>query len=276
MSNKNKLELGLMTHLRDDMVTEFKKITDIGIPTCQISCFAEDVVELDKLDNVADAVAKVPAVRVSSIFVIFKGMTFNLHTGPSTDGIVPDEHRERRTKLMIESADLIKQLNVQNLTCHVGFIPDDEQDPLYPKFLEAMKIIAHHLEGNDQNFCFETGQEQPSTLKRAIDHVGTDNLFINMDPANLVLYGKANPLDAVAIFGPYVRGLHAKDGLWPNRGEKLGLEVKLGDGAVDFAVLLRRLKACGFPGPVTIEREIKGPQQLEDIKHAMKFLEPML
>ena len=140
----------------------------------------------------------------------------------------------------------------------------------------ASADLAAHCANNDQIFCFETGQELPSTLKRTIQDVGTGNLFVNLDPANLILYGKANPLDAAEIFGEYVRGLHAKDGVWPNRDEALGLETALGEGAVRFDLLIRRLKEKGFTGPLTIEREISGPQQKEDIRKAIAILEPML
>jgi len=125
-------------------------------------------------------------------------------------------------------------------------------------------------------FCFETGQELPSTLKRTILDLKMDNLGINLDPANLVLYGMANPLDAAEIFGEYVKGLHAKDGLWPNRDEYLGKETALGEGRVRFELLIPRLKKKGFRGPVTIEREISGDRQIEDIKKAMCLLEPYL
>ena len=99
---------------------------------------------------------------------------------------------------------------------------------------------------------------------------------INLDPANLILYGKGNPIDALDVFGSYVRNIHAKDGVWPNRDETLGHETALGEGDVRFDLLIRRLKAKGFEGPLTIEREISGPQQVEDIKKAMALLEPML
>lgn len=272
---ETKMKLGLIVGLRDEMVSEFRKVEDLGIPTCQVSGTAEAMVKDGKLDGVADALAKTN-VQVSSVFVLFAGQTYNLATGPSTDGLVPQAHQERRTELLLQAADRINELGVGTVTAHVGFIPDDEQDPAYLKFLESMKLVAHRTESNGQIFCFETGQELPSTLKRTIDHIGTGNLFVNLDPANLVLYGKADPLDAVAIIGPWVRGFHAKDGIWPERGKALGEEVRLGEGRVNFSLLLRRLKACGFEGPVTIEREITGPEQIEDIKHAMKFLDPLL
>jgi len=273
--NNEKMKFGLMTHLQDDMPAQFKKIEDLGIPTCQVSGTVEDVVLRGKLDLVADAISKT-SVEVSTIFIVFEGQFYNNKEGPSTAGLVPDHLRQKRMELMVRASKLIRQIGVNSITSHIGFIPDDEQDPLYLKFIDAMKVIAKELIHNNQILCFETGQELPSTLKRTIDHVGTDNLFVNLDPANLIMYGKANPLDAVSILGPWVRGMHAKDGVWPNRDESLGHEVKLGDGAVNFPLLMRRLKACGFKGPVTIEREISGPQQIEDIRHAMKLLEPLI
>ncbi len=270
-----KMRLGLIVGLHDNMVEEFKKLEDIGIPTCQVTGTAEDMVLRNKLDKVADAMAKT-SIEVSSIFFVFEGQTYNNHTGPETDGLVPIKHRERRADLTIKAAKIVKKLGVRNVTSHVGFIPDDEKDPLYITFIDTMREVAKSLLADDQIYCFETGQELPSTLKRTIDHVGTGNLYINLDPANLILYGKADPLDAVAIFGPWVRGMHAKDAVWPNRDEGLGQETRLGAGKVNFPLLMRRLKACGFTGPVTIEREISGPEQLTDIKHAMKLLDPLL
>ena len=288
-----KLELGLMVNLQDNMQEQFKKIEDFGIPTCQISGTAEDMVLRGKLETLGEAMVK-SNVRVSAIFAVFEGQTYNNKTGPMTDGLVPDALREPRTELMVKLSSLVKKLGVDCITSHIGFIPDDEEDPLYERFIGAMKIVANELIQiyerfigamkivaneliqNKQNLCFETGQEQPSTLKRTIKDVGTGNLFINLDPANLILYGKADPLDALEIFGQCVRGMHAKDGVRPNREEALGHETRLGDGEVRFSVLLRRLKACGFRGPVTIEREISGPKQIEDIHHAIKYLEPYL
>jgi len=271
----DKMQLGLIVQLCDDMVGEFRKVEDLGIPTCQVSMTAESIVNEGKLALVAEAMAKT-SLQVSTLFMAYEGHTYNLATGPQTDGLVPDALRDRRTALTLEACDLIRQLGVMSITGHAGFIPDDEQDVLYTKFVAAMKTIALHLKSNGQILCFETGQELPSTLKRTIEDVGTDNLFINLDPANLILYGKANALDAIAIFGPLIRGLHAKDGVWPNRGESLGLETRLGEGCVNFPLLFRRLKAYGFTGPVTIEREITGPEQIADIKKAMTFLAPLL
>jgi len=85
-----------------------------------------------------------------------------------------------------------------------------------------------------QNFRCETGQETPVTLVRAIRDAGLDNVGVNFDAANLILYGKANPVDAVDILAPYIQGVHAKDGLYPTGPERLCAEVPIGQGKVDF------------------------------------------
>ena len=165
--------------------------------------------------------------------------------------------------------------SVKNITLHVGAVQNDPKSPIYLEFVPSMKKFVEYCQKNGQIFCFETGQELPSTLKRTIIDIG-DNAYVNLDPANLILYGMAHPLDAVEIFGEYVKGLHAKDALWPNRDEGLGIEVPIGKGEVNFPLLLYRLKEKGFKGPVTIEREISGEEQKKDILEAKKFLEPYL
>jgi L-ribulose-5-phosphate 3-epimerase len=121
-------------------------------------------------------------------------------------------------------------------------------------------------------FWFETGQETPVVLLRVIEDLGYDNLGINLDPANLLMYGKANPVDALDVFGQYVRGVHAKDGEYPTGGRQLGVEKPLGEGRVNFPVLIPKLKGLGYTSALTIEREISGPKQIADIKHAIAVL----
>jgi len=139
-----------------------------------------------------------------------------------------------------------------------------------------VKVIAQELKQNDQNLLFETGQETPVVLLRLFEEINTGNLFINLDPANLIQYGKANPIDALDVFGSYVRGVHAKDGFYPTNGRELGREVKVGEGKVNFPVFLRELKAHGYDGSLTIEREISGEQQLIDIRETQTYLQKLI
>ncbi len=272
-----KLELGLIVGVTRDPNESFKEVADVGVPTCQLVASADAVLAGEHPDpKEIRAAADAAGIRITSVFLQWNGQMFNNVDGPGSMGLVPPDLRAGRVASGKAFSDWVREMGVDSITCHIGFIPDDELDPLYAGFIEAMRDLAVHCANNDQIFCFETGQELPSTLKRTIQDVGTGNLFVNLDPANLILYGKANPLDAAEIFGEYVRGLHAKDGVWPNRDESLGLETALGEGGVRFDLLIRRLKEKGFTGPLTIEREISGPQQKEDIKKAIAILEPML
>jgi sugar phosphate isomerase/epimerase len=92
----------------------------------------------------------------------------------------------------------------------------------------------------------------------------------------LILYGKANPVDAVDILGPHVRSVHAKDGKWPVNPDLLGQEVVIGSGIVDFKVVFAKLKRVGYSGAISIEREISGPKQIEDVRQEMAYLERVL
>lgn len=165
------------------------------------------------------------------------------------------------------------KLGITDVATHMGFIPENPRDPNYAGFLNATRVIADHLKGNNQYLLFETGQETPVAMLRVFEDSGCENLGVNLDTANLILYGKANPVDALDVFGKYVRNLHAKDGLYPTNGHDLGKEVRIGEGKVDFPKLFARLKELGYDGPVTIEREITGEEQLKDIMDAKEYLE---
>ena len=90
------------------------------------------------------------------------------------------------------------------------------------------------------------------------------------------MYGKANPVDALEVFGEYVMNIHAKDGMYPTDGKNLGKEVAIGEGKVNFPAFIAKLKEIGYDSYLTIEREISGDQQLEDIKNAKVYLEELL
>ena len=158
----------------------------------------------------------------------------------------------------------------------MGYIPENPYDPNFAPFCLAVKMVARHLENNGQYLLFETGQETPTTMLRCFEQIGMDNLGINLDTGNLVLYGKGNPVDALDVFGKYVRNIHAKDGFFPTDGHNLGKEVRVGDGRVDFRLFFERLKEIGYDTYVIIEREISGEQQLKDVVYAKEYLSKLV
>jgi len=174
------------------------------------------------------------------------------------------------------AADFARACDIPAIHTHLGFIPEDPNDPIYPGAISAIKEVAEHCREQGRMLLCETGEETPITMLRMIQDVGTGNVFVNLDTANLILYGKGNPVDAMDVFGHLVRGMHAKDGLFPTNPHKLGDEVAIGQGRVDFPTLFRRLREVNYTSPVTIEREIEGPKQLEEILASKVFLQRLI
>lgn len=197
---------------------------------------------------------------------------WTLTEGPETAGLVPPAYREIRVKNMIEGAAFASLLGVRDIVTHIGFVPENASDPLYPGFVSAIRHIAEVYAANGQNLLFETGQETPTALLRLIEDVGLGNLYVNFDPANLMMYGKGNAIDALELLGPYIRAVHAKDGFYPVSGRSMGLEAKLGEGKADFKGILRRLMAVGYQGTITIEREAEGVDLMKETLEARDLM----
>jgi L-ribulose-5-phosphate 3-epimerase len=216
-------------------------------------------------------------VAVTTVWTGYPGpAVWNFIQGPATIGLVPEVYRAERVAALKRGADFAAWIGAPSITTHVGFIPESPGNPLYSGLIDALREVVDYCAVRDLDFCFETGQETPVTLLRVIEDLGGEHLGINLDPANLLMYGKANPVDALDVFGPYVVGVHAKDGEYPTNGRELGVEKPLGEGRVDFPRLIAKLKALGYRGALTIEREISGPKQIEDIQHAVKVLSALL
>lgn len=162
------------------------------------------------------------------------------------------------------------------LQTHLGFIPAVAGDALFAETITAVREVALYAKDKGLWIHCEAGQETPVRLLRLIEMVGTGNLGVNLDTANLIHYGKGNPVDAIDVIGEYFRGLHAKDGLFPTDPPNLGKKVPVGTGKVDFARIIKRLRDLNYTCPITIERETQGSRQVEDILASTTYLMKMI
>ncbi|MFA6716541.1 MAG: TIM barrel protein [Victivallaceae bacterium] len=201
---------------------------------------------------------------------------WNFTTGPATIGLVPEKYRKNRVKALKKAADFASGLGLPAIVTHLGFIPENPGDPAFAGTLDAVTELALYLKARNMEFWFETGQETPIALLRFIRAAGMANTGVNLDPTNLIMYGKGNPVDALDILGEYVKCVHVKDGLYPADPMQLGREVRIGSGQVDFPALILKLKEKKYAGPFIIEREISGETQRKDIQCALKYLEELL
>jgi len=254
-----------------------KRVHDLGFTNCFLSLDGYiDHFTPDLGPQFRDLLGKHDLVATTVEVVGPKPLVWDFLRGPSTIGLVPPATRAARIDALRQASDFAKLVGIGQVQTHCGFIPEDPADPNYPGAVEAIRTVAQHCKGNGQHFLMETGQETPTTMSRMLRDVDMPNLAVGLDTANLILYGKANPVDAVDILGPHVRSVHAKDGLWPTDPSKLGEEVLIGKGLVDFTKVFTKLHAIGYTGAVTIERETSGPQQIEDVRNEKIYLENIL
>ncbi len=265
--------LGLIIGIGNDPETAVAKVHSLGLPTCQFEIGYLD----DDLVRRLTAALKKYNVVATAIGTSGPGPdVYNFYDGPLTLGIVPRTYRAQRIEKILKFSDYAKQLGIPAVRIHVGFIPEDPNEILYREAVETLKQIVGYCKRNGQDFLYETGTETPVTLLRTFEDVGFDNQGANLDTANLILYGKANPVDALDVIGKYVKNMHAKDGFYPTNPRDLGREVAIPHGLVDFPKLFARLRKLNYQGPVTIEREISGPEQLEDVKRERDYLASLL
>jgi len=263
-----------MLSLKTDVEEMFKDLKILGLSHCQLggsSLYSGEMAARVK------AAAQKEGVTITTVFAGWPGPTvWDFIEGPITIGLVPPDYRFARMEEIIKTSDFAAKLGVNQVATHVGFIPESPCDPLYPGVVAALKHVAAYCNKNGQKFLFETGQETPVTLRRVIEIIGRERVGINFDPANLLMYGKANPVDALDIIGEFILDVHAKDGEYPVNGRELGVEKPLGHGRVNFPALFGKLKEQGYDGPVTIEREISGEQQKKDILSAIEMLKKLI
>ena len=263
---------------------KLKMLKDNGFDNCQLKCWNEDVMTKEYAEYVKGLLEKY-GITVSAFWCGWPGpQVWNFYEGQTTLGLVPPEYRWMRVKTLCKGSDFAKYLGVNDVVTHMGFIPENPNDPNFAPFCDAVRYVAAYCKKNGQYLLFETGQETPVTLLRCFEVVGrvphngifADNLGINLDTANCILYGRANPVDALDVFGKYVRNLHAKDGLYPTNGHDLGKETKIGEGKVNFDALIKGLHDLDYNGFITIEREISGEQQTKDVLYAKEYLQKII
>jgi L-ribulose-5-phosphate 3-epimerase len=271
------MAVGLMIQPPSGAEAAISRVKDLGLSNCFLSLDGYIGKFTPLLAQELNGLLQKYGIVATSAEVVGPGrLVWDFLDGPSTIGLVPRETRAARIDALKQTSDFAKMLGIPRVQTHCGFIPENPRDPLYGEAILAIREVAQCCATNGQDFLMETGQETPTTLSRAIKDVNQPNLGVGLDTANLILYGKANPVDAADIIGSHVKSVHAKDGLWPTDPMNLGEEVLIGTGHVDFVQVFTKLHNFGYTGAITIERETSGPQQIEDARKEKVYLEHII
>jgi sugar phosphate isomerase/epimerase len=212
-------------------------------------------------------------IELSATFVAFAGEDYGsidriMQTGGLADGGAIDA----RMRFLAEAAESTARFGVKLLCLHVGYVPDDRGDPRYNMMLARTAAAADLLAKRRLTLCMESGRESPETLRRFLDDLGRDNVRINFDPGNLILYGVCEPVEAVSVLKDRIAHVHLKDATWSDApGKSWGTEAPLGNGDAEIARVVSKLRAGGYRGPLVIECGT-GPDRLAAIGDAVEYL----
>ena len=206
-------KIGVLIALRadTDIAVEMKKVRDMGCDCCQLNVW-DTALYTDAWASAITAAAEAYGIEISTLWAGWSGpKEWNFVGGPDTLGIVPEAYRMKRTEEILMGVDFAVRLGVCRVATHVGFLPENVNDPRYHGVMAALRYIVKYCRKRGVAFLFETGQETPVTLLRVIEELGAEGVGINMDTANLILYGKANSADAITVFGKYVMGMRERN-----------------------------------------------------------------
>jgi sugar phosphate isomerase/epimerase len=270
-----KMPLGVVLSVGEGLPDRLRRIGEAGFKTMQLVSPPKEWLAEPKRAELKELIGD-SGIRVTSVAAVYEGESYaDVAAVRATVGLLPEETRAARIEDTKKCADFTHEVEAPNISSHIGYIPEDRADPTYCGLVAAVQEICDYLQRRRLNFCLETGQESAGLLKQFIANVSRENLKVNFDPANMIMYGTGDPIEAVEVLAEWVRGVHCKDGVWPKAEDRLGEERPLGQGEVGIERFLAKLKQIGYEGPLTIEREISGEQQMLDFFAAKKLLDEM-
>lgn len=245
-------------------------LREIGIPRVQLA--------LDPLRENPDVWGKTAVLLDAEGIEIVSGMFGTIGEDYSSldairesGGVVPDEHWDANWANIQAVASIAAGLGLKTVTFHAGFLPHEESDPGFAKLLDRITQIADVFDASGIELGFETGQETADTLRLFLEKLDRPSVGVNFDPANMLLYDKGDPIDALETLAPFLKQCHIKDATQTKEAGTWGEEVTVGTGEVDWPAFFATLAKLGYEGDCCIEREA-GEQRVADIKTAREFV----
>ncbi len=248
------------------------KLQEIAINNTQIGPLPPEFYTDDNAAKLKAHLADL-GITPTTLFVGFPGESYaNMAAVQETVGfLIPDKIEERKA-IFKRATDFATKLGATRVAAHIGFVPTDDSDPAYTRLVADIQELADNCARYNLGLSLETGQETAEELLEFIHNVDRPNIGINFDPANMILYGKDKPIEALETLRDHVVSVHCKDAVWPEEEGQLGSEMPLGEGQVDIPAFVAKLKEIGYTGPLTIEREA-GDDRIGDILRGKELLE---
>ncbi len=271
----NTMEIGIMFWAGRDPLETVREVNTLGVRCGQLGIPGHVPMDLTAAAQWNHAL-DLEQFTLVTVFAAYNGEEYaDIPTVVRTVGWIPPASRAERLKRTFELSDFAKALGAPSIALHVGCLPENQSQPDFIAVREMTRLVCDYAARNGQTLALETGQEPAHELLEFFRAVDRPNLRINFDPANMILYGSGDPIEALAILGQHVISVHAKDGDWPPQGVAgaLGTEQPLGRGSVGMARFVAKLKEIGYKNPIIIEREVPDHQQrLTDMRAGVSLL----
>jgi len=268
----HKPRIGVLIQLSEHIKSDLCQLARMGFSTGQLACEDQSLYQPEYLEMLRQAIRET-GFTFQAMYCGWSGYhTYSYPDMYHTLGLVPEDKRERRIQDVMRGIDFASQLGIPAALTHVGFVPDNPLDPVYLRIAAALREISAYAGNRGMRFLFETGDMLPVTLKELIRSLRDPWIGVNLDPANFLTNGRANPLDALRMLSPYVWAVHAKDGTYPVGDSPKGEERPIGQGQADFPALIRELHRMGYTGDIAIENEMDGPERENQLLAAKQYL----
>lgn len=257
-----------------DLAQTLSTIKDtLGLGAVHLGLFDDGYKEPNKVIEIVQA----SGLRVSATAVAFAGEDYTTIADIArTGGYMPDDDFEQRLAKTAAVAAITAKLGTDLLSVHIGFVPEDSKHPRHALMVERVRRVADAVGEHGIRLIMETGQEPPEHLIVFMDAVGRPNLGVNFDPANMVMYGVGDPVEAVTLLKDRIVHAHMKDATWSAKPKQAwGEEVVLGTGDAEIPRIVSKLRAFGCTDTLAIERE-GGNQRIADIKQGIELLKSLL
>jgi L-ribulose-5-phosphate 3-epimerase len=269
-------EIGVLFWATKDPQEMLKTAASFGVKCGQLGVHGDFDLSVTPAWKEAIADAGFPITSVSAAYI---GEDYaDIPTVERTVGFIPPATRAEREQRTYAVADFAAAIGCKGIATHIGFVPHDPNHPNYTAMRDLVRRIGDYAAKNKQSFALETGQETAPVLLKFLEDVNRPNVGINFDPANMILYGTGDPIEALGILAKHVISIHCKDGDWPPKNDPnaLGKERALGTGAVGIERFLAKLNGIGYKGSLTIEREgVDRAQWAADVREAIRLLESL-
>ncbi|WP_425618432.1 sugar phosphate isomerase/epimerase family protein [Anatilimnocola sp. NA78] len=176
---------------------------------------------------------------------------------------------DRRIDATKQALKLAYDLGTNVVINHIGRVPPDEDHSALTTLKTALMDLGREGQRVGAFLAAETGTESGAELRKLIDSLPPSSLFVDFNPANLIVHG-FDPREAATALGAYVAHVHATDGTRDVAAGR-GIEVPLGRGSAEFPELLGALEEHQYRGYLTIRRQDSN-NVLEEISAAVKYL----